>query len=914
MGWRIWTSARAKPLDPTRPDALYDAAWYFAAYPDVAAATRDGWGHFVRHGEREGRSPGPGFDAEYYRRTYLALEGTLPFTHYATRGRAHGHAPRALDLTANQTLRGIQAALQGRLNPILLLGNDARSAGAPLLLLEIARRLRSRGWSPVFLLNEAGPLYARFAALGPTMVAAEGWNLRALGAALPAELPILANTSWGGFLADRLGVASRSIVLIHEMPDYLIEHGLLDAVGRAHTVIASMPRTEDELARLLAPAPRLKMILPGMRAPTASRRGERRVRRLLSAEFGVHGHVYVGAGYADRRKGFDLFIDAAESIAEREPDAVFVWLGELGSWARARADHAQADGLRLALPGFRADADDWYAAADVYLLTSRQDPGPTTVMHAASVGVPFVGLRADIGLIDLVDVTAATGEFVPDTAALVERAVQVADSESRESRRRRAEFSSAYRSLDVYVDDLEEVIAGAASSYSGGRRAGRLAVSTRLATLELMRVPAISITLAATRRLVAPVLRSARAVAPRAVSAASGLRKRRLVSIAVVQSGRGSATPPVMPASALIDARDVRALDSGDRAWLATPDLLPSLRSPADLHILRSPDAQPWPLIRALESSAGRVARVTQHDVSAPPRWAETGGQPPRPRRTPGSVTSSRAGVVIAPHEPVLLPRSVGVFVHIYYLDLAEQIAERIAMITHPIELYVSTEDEQKAEQIRRILPTATVRVFPNRGRDIAPKVYGFAREHAAHDVVLHLHTKRSPHRSDLSGWFAYLLDCLLPSPEGINAVLALFAEVESLGMVSPALYPELGAAARWGPNRAIAEVLTWGTGWPPLPGDHTLAFAAGSMFWARTSALAPLQDLAIPLEAFGDSHAADGTLAHAVERLIGVSCDVAGLDHIAVAPAASVEPGHALTAAQVRRRLTGRGRGRRAR
>ncbi|WP_440711277.1 rhamnan synthesis F family protein [Herbiconiux sp. YIM B11900] len=876
-------------LDPGHPEALFDAAWYLASYPDVAAEIGPGaaWAHFVLHGEAEGRSPGPDFDAEFYRRTHLPLEGDFPFTHYVAEGRRRGHAPRVIDASDEQTRSGIRAALRGRLNPVLLLGNDARSAGGPLLLLEIATRLRARGRSPIFVLKQGGPLFSRFAALGPTLIADEGWDLRALGAELPPSMPVLANTSWGALLAQRLGVAGRSVVLVHEMPDYILAQDLLGPISQAHTVITSMPRIEAELNRLLesATAPAIETVLPGLQAPAVSAGGTARIRREIASRFGDGNPVFLGAGYADQRKGFDLFLAAARAIAAREPLAGFIWLGDLGAWARSLASEAQASGLRLLLPGFRTDAGDWYASTDVYLLTSRQDPGPTTVMDAARLGVPFVGLAADIGLRELAEITAATGEFVDTTDEVAERAMRRLGTETAATRKARAAFVREYRSFDGYVDDLERALGEATPASVSVGRLTRGRARARLMVLDVRSSPVPAAVARTVADSVDRAVRRAKRLAPSAGALAP--RPRRPVSIAVAQDALSAEGREILPASVLTEPAAVAALRPGARAWVSTPVLLSAVSEEVDLHILRRPGAEPWQLVKELELAGRRIGRVTQHDLGAAPRWAVTGAPPPRPRRLRGGGEPPQPPVAPAPHGPVRLPRRIGVFVHVYYVDLAGAIADRLALIEHPISLYVSTDDERKAAEIRRMLPSALVRVVPNQGRDIAPKVFGFAPEHAEHDVVLHLHTKRSPHRGDLAGWFDHLLDCLLPSSEGIDAILGLFADSPTVGLVGPAWFSGLSPTVLWGPNRAIAEVLTWNAGWPPLPDDRYLSFAAGSMFWARSSALRPLQALAIPPEAFGDSAATDGTLAHAVERLIGVSCSVAGLEQLFVLPPA---------------------------
>lgn len=144
-------------LDPNRPHELFDAAWYVGAYPGVTTID-EAWQHFLSIGEREGRAPGPGFDPEFYRRTFLALDDDRPLTHFVLEGDDLGFTPRVMSVLPAPSASALQAALEGRENPIVFLGNDSRAAGAPLLLLELARQYADRGHSPVFILKQACPL------------------------------------------------------------------------------------------------------------------------------------------------------------------------------------------------------------------------------------------------------------------------------------------------------------------------------------------------------------------------------------------------------------------------------------------------------------------------------------------------------------------------------------------------------------------------------------------------------------------------------------------------------------------------------------------------------------------------------------------------------------------------------------
>lgn len=220
-----------------------------------------------------------------------------------------------------------------------------------------------------------------------------------------------------------------------------------------------------------------------------------------------------------------------------------------------------------------------------------------------------------------------------------------------------------------------------------------------------------------------------------------------------------------------------------------------------------------------------------------------------------------------------------GVFLHLYYDDLAPVFAARLRHIEVPFRLYVSTDTEEKARRIRDSLPDAEIRVLENRGRDIWPKLYGFADAYGQHEVVLHLHGKKSPHAGQLDDWLTHILDCLIGSPGEVNRILSFFSTIPQLGMVAPITFRKLLGAAHWGANVDIARELAWRMGLrDPLPADQELRFPVGSMFWARTKAIRPLLDLNLKSGHFPpEANQIDGTLAHAIERMLGVTCRATG-------------------------------------
>ena len=75
---------------------LFDAEWYLANNPDVAAAKVDPALHYLRYGAKEGRAPGPLFDGRSYLQMHgdVAATGINPLLHFIFHGSREGRRVR----------------------------------------------------------------------------------------------------------------------------------------------------------------------------------------------------------------------------------------------------------------------------------------------------------------------------------------------------------------------------------------------------------------------------------------------------------------------------------------------------------------------------------------------------------------------------------------------------------------------------------------------------------------------------------------------------------------------------------------------------------------------------------------------------------------------------------------------------
>lgn len=252
----------------------------------------------------------------------------------------------------------------------------------------------------------------------------------------------------------------------------------------------------------------------------------------------------------------------------------------------------------------------------------------------------------------------------------------------------------------------------------------------------------------------------------------------------------------------------------------------------------------------------------------------------------------SRTAAAAVPFGPAFPPPSLntplGVIMHVFYPELAAEMRAYLENIPGPVDLYISTDTAEKQARLERTFADWTagrvqLRLAPNRGRDIAPKLVTWRDVYDRHAVVLHLHSKKSPHESHLRMWRYFLFENLMGEPAIAASILSALEHVPTLGMVASDHYFAVRNSLSWGDNLELAQGLAGRMGVRIDP-HAALEFPSGSMFWAKSAALKPLLDLQLSSDDFpGEAGQKDGTLAHAVERLYWIACQSAGFEGVRV-------------------------------
>jgi lipopolysaccharide biosynthesis protein len=232
---------------------------------------------------------------------------------------------------------------------------------------------------------------------------------------------------------------------------------------------------------------------------------------------------------------------------------------------------------------------------------------------------------------------------------------------------------------------------------------------------------------------------------------------------------------------------------------------------------------------------------------------------------------------------PEVAKHSIAVIIHIFYPELAPEFRYYIEHISGPVDVFISTIDQASQLLIEEAFRTwkagtLEIRVTPNRGRDIAPKLVVFRDVYDRYDLVLHLHSKRSHHSGSLASWRRHILETLVGDSLITASVIDAFDQNPLLGMIAPSHFEMVRDCLSWGGNFARAARLARRMDFS-ICSETPFDFPSGSMLWIRSAALRPLLDLNLTMDDFDvEDGQLDGTLAHVIERLYFYVCERAGL------------------------------------
>lgn len=413
------------------PHPLFDAQWYRETYK--LDAKTNPWMDYITEGWRMGRAPHPQFDAQWYENTYLdpLAQACNPLEHYLTDGWREGLLPnKDYEITEKpgraaaplyEDLGGSVARpaaarrnslrSSGSRGRLILVTHDAELGGAQRVLKLFADWVQSSTrFSVGIVAVKGGPFLPEFEAIAPTFVLSDhpeqnrakalmDWAHDGLGDGAEAGVKAafvnsIASASFYKYWPTDIP----SVGFIHELEKILEMYSEEVTLLKAHAdhVVCGGPDVLTALRDVHGITPdRLTSAYSFVEAlpvgDTDADRAARRAAARAAMNIPPERILVMGCGVAHWRKSPDKFVETAVRVLADGVDAQFVWLGG-GPDLDACVAQAKAAGIadRVTFAGYEPDVAGKTAGADIFLLSSQEDPFPLVVLYAAQVGVPVV--------------------------------------------------------------------------------------------------------------------------------------------------------------------------------------------------------------------------------------------------------------------------------------------------------------------------------------------------------------------------------------------------------------------------------------------------------------------------------------------------------------------------------------------
>lgn len=307
----------------------------------------------------------------------------------------------------NATARALTGltTISGRCK-LVLVGHDAHRDWAQVLLRNLAHLfVHQFGIELHVILLGDGPLLEVYRALGPVTLIEPG-DLSSLRSTIDAldsmgyRHAVINTAESGWILPEFLNHGMRTVVLVHELASLPQTNEVETNAGSAVAEADALVFAEDSVARKFSS-------IFGPTEGTIFNRlpilGKRKGFDTFSSKFEIRNNlnfppdckIVIGGGFGEDRDGFEIFRKIGQKACELHKNLYFLWVDLDYEAIEPIYQPATTSGRlddRFFLVSHATDISRLCAAADLFLLTSRNSSASSPVLEALAAGLPVVGL------------------------------------------------------------------------------------------------------------------------------------------------------------------------------------------------------------------------------------------------------------------------------------------------------------------------------------------------------------------------------------------------------------------------------------------------------------------------------------------------------------------------------------------
>jgi glycosyltransferase involved in cell wall biosynthesis len=317
---------------------------------------------------------------------------------------------------------------------ILFIGHDANRAGAPMILLHFLQWLKENesGFATDLLLFQDGDLTKEYQKVIDAYVLPKGEtkNLLKRGGrflkkrfklapGLPKRTPlvkhydvVVGNTIISlEYLKKFKQKGARTICWLHELEFAVNIYSKEKFIALAEYVdcFLVVSRAVEEMLEKFGIAKKTHLVY-GFSKTDFAPLGEKDV-EAVKKELKIPPDAFIigGSGTIEWRKGTDIFLQIARRLKTKYHNFYFVWVGGKSTHSDMEYNQIRHDFERLEVDGnvifagLQENPQRFFAAMDLFALTSREDPFPLVCLEAAALEKPIVCFEGAGGATEFVE-------------------------------------------------------------------------------------------------------------------------------------------------------------------------------------------------------------------------------------------------------------------------------------------------------------------------------------------------------------------------------------------------------------------------------------------------------------------------------------------------------------------------------
>lgn len=762
---------------PTLPN-FFDTKLYLDMYPDIAASKVNPLVHYLKHGRKEGRL------------AWVNLEDIAD--------------------------KGDQEFDPDKPN-LLVLVHETAATGAPIVGLEVARRLGQR-YNIITMAGREKSLedeflkaaFLRLRAPKKPTVGFIAKIFKQVHSKHPIHCAVASSVETHAMVIALAGMGIPTVALIHEYIDYTVPpNKMLHVMAQADMLVFPAESVRDAANRAF----KEKAYPVNEHRPTNIRvfpQGQPTKKRLESDEsirkklnLDNEAIILIGAGKIQPRKGVEWFFETCRTIFEQfksldDPRAErlhFVWLGDgyhkadlgISVWLDVFIRNAGIED-RCHFYGHVDCVATAMSEANLYLLTSRLDPFPNVAIDALDADCSIACFENATGIADFIQAHPGQRNVIApygNTHEMASRIVKQFDTLLLKDGQNQV-LREKYLNFDLYLTQIEGTIDEALQVHADVDAA--MEQCTNLADR----------------------------FDPKFYANASNADAVRKNFLTALRHGIVSNKPWA---------------GSGIQYYLHG----------------KSTDVQGPDFIALVEGIAKSTSRFPLHSVDY------------------SAINLKYTG-------------KAAIHLHVFFNDLIEEFCIYFKSFhALDIDLFVTHIEPLTPEEVETlenaVSGTTEFHQVPNAGRNVLPYYRMLQRcKETGHDVLGHFHTKKS---GDVGGeigmtWRKYLLQNLAGSEPAVIQILNLFAK-DDCGLVFAEDRHYMDESSNETYINQLLDLMDIQTDAPHY------SYPLGTMFWSRVAAMEAVTNLDASTFLIPEPIPYDGSLLHAFERIVPLVSEAAG-------------------------------------